>query len=190
MMRYVCTLVMITGCDAQPIPAEEKTETMNCSYLIENKLNGIVYDIDMASCNTAELLSLAEMNTEDALHTTLGNKHTGSAYWEYIKDEANNTIVKIWEQENVLAKIDMIQTFEDETAINHALKTMGVPEKKLDYYFDVLLMKEKAWIYPQQGIALFMGFQDTSVYQVSYFRKTTMEQYEQELHPINQPREF
>jgi hypothetical protein len=51
-------------------------------------------------------------------------------------------------------------------------------------------MKEKAWIYPDKGIAVFMGMGDSSIFRVSYFKKTTMKKYQQELHPLEKPIEF
>jgi hypothetical protein len=74
--------------------------------------------------------------------------------------------------------------------VSSLITKLGIPDKKLDYYRGVVTMKHKAWIYSDKGIALFLGRSENNIYSISYFNITSLENYENGLHPTQREREF
>ncbi|GEM_PF-6823618 len=168
--------------------SEDKNPKTTCDALIHEECSTFSNSVNFESCHFDTLLAEAKIELADSVTSFLGLENTPSVYWEFSKSEQEQ--LKIWKQGDKLAKIDVIRTLEDPQLILDQLKALGEPTKKLDYYFGMIKLKQKAYIFPEKGIAVFLGTIDNSVFKWSFFPKTTIEEYEKNLHPTEVPREF
>jgi hypothetical protein len=60
---------------------------------------------------------------------------------------------------------------------------LGQPEAKLDWYRDVVLMKEGEWVYPARGITIFGRAAGNAALHIAVYPPTTLADYEANLRP-------
>jgi len=187
-MKWILLIMMaMVACDNSN---KQHMETYNCIDIIEKNIENFASVQYVEDCDYTELKKKFNLNNENSISTSLGADFSSLNYWEVMKDEENHIYVTIWEKEGNLAKLDLHQTWNKKNVSKEDISDLGTPAKKLTYFYGDIKMKKKAWIYPEKGIAVFFGFGKNTIYRVSYFQKTTMEVYENTLHPVEEPREF
>jgi hypothetical protein len=60
---------------------------------------------------------------------------------------------------------------------------LGEPEAKLDWYRDIVLMKDGEWVYPARGITIFGRAAGNAALHIAVYAPTTLAEYEASLRP-------
>jgi hypothetical protein len=68
-------------------------------------------------------------------------------------------------------------------------KTLGEPAAKLDFYYDIMLNRSGEWVYPAQGITLFMNSDRSNAVKLMVYPPMTLERYQAEVYVLEPPRE-
>lgn len=164
--------------------------TRHCEQLLEMNTQALAQPLDLDSCDFSSWSKKYDLKTASALRTRLGLARHEVLYWDVEKKHSDNSYIRLWKNEQGIQKMEWYKTIEDVNLLAKLTETLGAPATKLDYFFGIITMKEKAWIYPEKGIALFWGMTDTALYRVSYFRPTSLVTYIETLHPMTPVREF
>jgi hypothetical protein len=164
-------------------------QMIDCETLVIQEQDYFLHKVDIDSCQEKIETQLATDHKEP-VHTYLGTAFVASQCYEYTLNNETGVYTKVWFQEDELAKIEVFKTWTIDEKIRQALTDLGAPSLKCDYYLDVIPMEDKVWIYPEQGLAIFFGISDDSIYRVVYFKATTSEAYLATLHNEEKPREF
>ncbi|MEO1451514.1 MAG: hypothetical protein AAFV07_18425, partial [Bacteroidota bacterium] len=120
----------------------------------------------------------------------LGEDMIPASYMEFPHPTMEGARVRALFRGEQVVKIDVEFSLDGEAQVQQIREQLGEPEAKLDYYFDVLPMREKTHVYASQGMALFWGMSDSSLYHISYFAPMTATEYHKSLHPVESPREL
>lgn len=164
---------------------------INCIEQITAKtIADFTVPVSMEYCDHSAVLKHFGLSQADAVTTHLGRKNEEVAYWEINMDGKKHGALKIWTANDSIVKIDLINTFQETEKVAKKLQNLAETNNKLNYFSGVINMEEKAWIYPEIGIAFFLGLTKGVINYISYFQPTTIENYINTLHPINAPREL
>lgn len=165
---------------------ENKTCIDNLVHTSEN----IVYPLPLSTCNLSAIKSAYNLSNHNEVVTFLGENLNEVSYWDINHNSEDGSTITVWQKGGELLKIDHHKIWYDEEMVSSLITKLGIPDKKLDYYRGVVTMKHKAWIYSDKGIALFLGRSENNIYSISYFNITSLENYENGLHPTQREREF
>ncbi|WGF91810.1 hypothetical protein [Aequorivita marisscotiae] len=146
--------------------------------------------VSMENCELLPVLKHFRKSQSNAVETYLGKENEEVAYYDIEFGVKKLNAIKIWTANNKIIKIDLIKTFSNTEKVVKKLQQLPKSNTKLNYYYDVIYMEDKAWIYPENGIAVFLGLTDGVVNFISYFPPTTIENYINHLHSFSAPREF
>ncbi|MEP0263095.1 hypothetical protein [Dokdonia sp.] len=162
---------------------------IDCKDFITIEHDYFLNDLNIEKCQEMLLKQIAIDNKEQ-IDGTLGISLIDSYYYRYTINDDQGIYTTIWLQKNQIAKIEVHKSWTINPQIKQTIDSLGEPSLKLDYYIDVVEMKNKVWVYPQKGIALFLGFNENSIYRVEYYNPTTPEEYKSSLYNLGRPREF
>ncbi|MCG2418336.1 hypothetical protein K8089_04820 [Aequorivita sp. F47161] len=166
-------------------------KNLDCIELISTKtVKNFTLPVSLKNCNLSAVLKHFGLSQADAVVTHLGRKNVEVAYWEINIETKNKTVLKIWAADNRIVKIDLVKTFSNTEKVEDMLQQLPKANTKLSYYYGVINLEEKALIYPEKGIAFFLGFTKGVINYISYFQPTTIANYINTLHPTKAPREF
>jgi len=88
--------------------------------------------------------------------------------------------VRVWLEEEKVLLLDVKypQIVPDLTTL---LAQLGEPEAKLDAYLGTLLLPESEWVYPQQGLSLFINPGNNVLLRLAVYPPTVLETYQERL---------
>ena len=164
-------------------------QIIDCETILTQEQDYFLHAIDMDACQE-KITKQLQADSKESTRAALGTSFVDSHYYEYSLNPDEGVQSKVWFQEHELAKIEVYKSWSINKEIEQAITDLGAPTLKLDYYLDVIPMKNKAWIYPEQGIAIFFGITDDSIDRVVYFKATSSEDYLSTIHNTEKPREF
>jgi len=165
-------------------------ENKTCIDNLTNTPKNIVYPLPLSTCDLSTIKIAYNLSNHNEVVTLLGEDFNEVSYWDIAHNWEDGSSIAVWQKDGDLLKIDHHKIWYDEEMVSSFIAKLGIPEKKLDYYRGVSTMENKAWIYPDKGIALFLGRSENNIYSISYFNITSLENYENTLHPTQREREF
>jgi len=65
------------------------------------------------------------------------------------------------------------------SGIADLLNHLGEPETKSDYDWRTMRIEKGEWVYPDRGLALFLSSDNSSIFHLAVFSRTTMQGYEE-----------
>lgn len=86
--------------------------------------------------------------------------------------------VRIWSDGPKVLMLDAeYPSFSSEVAV--LLNELGEPQAKLDYDWGMIRIEKGEWVYPDRGLALFFADDNSRVFHLAVFPRTTMQNYEE-----------
>ncbi|MCC6463601.1 MAG: hypothetical protein IT260_24235 [Saprospiraceae bacterium] len=119
----------------------------------------------------------------------LGEKLEEASFEQY-KIDGIEQPVKVWFRDQDILKIDIFYPTEWQLSPSALQSVYGKAPAVADYYQFTSLLKDKVWVYPSKGLAIFFNADDSRVTQVSLFKPNSRKEYLQTLHPVLEGRRF
>ena len=139
-------------------------------------------------CTLEKIASFFQLFKEATGSGTLGRKYIRTFFKMYIANNYEKHI-KVWFRDN---KIIKIEASFPEIPNGHELlvKKYGEPTARLDFYLDIMLVKEGEWVYADKGISLFFSSKKEKLIKLHVYSPTSIENYKDSIYYFTPMREF
>ena len=184
--HYTIGLMLLISCNQK----SKTMKTSECQRIIETSLTEGNIVPHGKLCQLGVLENSYDIKSENAVTSYLGTEARPYSLWQFCLDSDSSIEIKVYAINESVKKIERWETIDDKSTNSKLLNTLGPPDLKLDYYFDVIKMNDKLWVYPSKGLALYFGMLENIIYGISYFEPTDVETYRRELYKNQTPREF
>ena len=108
-----------------------------------------------------------------------GNKNTANIIKVFSRKD-DETPKEVWYTVDVFTKI--VVEYPGVKNPKKLVKSLGVPDLKLDYYLDVLLYEKKEWVYLDEGLSLRLDEKNEVLWEIQLFVPTNKEYYMSEIY--------
>ena len=92
--------------------------------------------------------------------------------------EGYDHAVRMWSDESRVLMLD-VEYPSLSSGIADLLNHLGEPQVKLDYAWSTMRIEKGEWVYADRGLTLFLSSDDSQIFHLAVFPRTTMQGYEE-----------